>query len=163
MTRQQAPQASWLDLCQWADASDQPTCLAAAAPRRIDWMEHRIAGKHLQWDTGPSTHAWQSVDVVRGVPTHDNQWVPPKAYQPPVDPGADLEEASANACAQYAHDWEKAKLSGDAVCKWQVITRAAHHLHAGLAGKPAPLGQRRKQAKAVQREEYAPAPPRRLA
>ena len=73
-TRQQVPQAHWLDFCQWADMSDEPTCLAGKAPRRIDWLvssralQHRIAGKQLQWDSGLSTHAWQALDLTRGTP-----------------------------------------------------------------------------------------------
>ena len=74
MTRQQAPLASWLDMCQWADTFDLPTCLAGKSPRRIDWMvasralQQRLAAKQLRWDTGLSTHAWQTVDITRGSP-----------------------------------------------------------------------------------------------
>ena len=62
MTGQEAPLASWLDLCQWSDTSDRPTCLAGKDPRRLDWMivsrglQHRVTGRHLRWDTGLATH-----------------------------------------------------------------------------------------------------------
>ena len=39
---------------------------------------------------------------------------------------------------------------------WTAISRAAHHVHMGLAGLPVTHGGSRKLAKAVQREEYGP-------
>ena len=166
MTRQEAPLASWLDLCQCSDTSDRPTCLAGKNPRRIDWMivsrglQHIITGRQLRWDTGLATHAWQTIDITTGTPSQYTQWVPPEAY-PEVDvtPQA-LSEASAAACRRYAADWIRARHSKDPDLMWQVITRAAHCMHLTVAGKTVERGASRAGAKTVPRDEYGPGPHR---
>ena len=67
-----------------------------------------------------------------------------------------MDEFNRQACLLYCKDWEKAKASGDVDHMWQVIGRAAHHLHTSLAELPCPPGQSRKQARAVHRDEYGP-------
>ena len=74
----------------------------------------------------------------------------------PSDKPADLDGASGRACHVCAADWQKARASRDVDLMWQVIARAAHHLHMDLAGKTCPKGRQRARAKAVQDEEYGP-------
>ena len=111
MTRQQAPRAGWLDMCQWTDVSDLPPCLAGKTPRRIDWMvssralQQRLVAKQLRWDTGLSTHAWQAVDITRGVPSLYTQWVPPTAYPDIEVTAQELSAAAVASCNCYADDW----------------------------------------------------------
>ena len=115
MERHQVHSGIWTEICGWSDCSSEGTCLASAAPRRIDWMlasralQHRIAKAHLCWCTGLTTHVMQAVDISLGKPPQYLQWVPPEAYPEPVALPLDAEGASRRACHLYQADWRRAK------------------------------------------------------
>ena len=119
-------------------------------------LQHRIKSAHLCWSTGLTTHAMQIVDISIGKPPQYLQWVPPEAYPEPAITPIDADSASRGACHLYQADWKLAKASQDVDLMWQVISRAAHHLHMELAGVRYPYGQQRQRAKLKHRDEYGP-------
>ena len=88
------------------------------------------------------------------------QWVPPEAYPEVAINQQALQQANVDACRLYAEDWRKARDGQDSDLMWQVITRAAHGMHLGVAGKAMEKGTSRKAARKVMRDEYGPGPHR---
>ena len=121
------------------------------------WQEpqaqQRLVAKQLRWDTGLSTHAWQAVDITTGVPSLYTQWVPPEAYPEVVVSAQALAAASAAACRCYDNDWSAARRSRDPDHLWQVITRAADHMHLTVAGKAVRHGDSTKAANRGQHQQ----------
>ena len=147
MERHQVPSCIWLEARGWSDCSSEGTCLSSAQPRRIDWMiasralQHRTVMYHLDWCTGLATHALQAVDITMGTPSQYLQCPPPEAYPEPAAAAASVvDELNRQACLLYTEDWNKAKASDDVDHMWQVIGRAARHVHTRLAGLPCPPG-----------------------
>ena len=66
----------------WADLGSQPTCNAAANPRRIDLclanqaLQARLLDYTLYWASGIRTHAVQTIDLKAGKMPQVPVWKP---------------------------------------------------------------------------------------
>ena len=88
------------------------------------------------------------------------QWVPPEPYPEEELTAATLTRAATESCRLYAGNWAAAQLSRDPDLMWQVITRAAHHMHLSARGQPVKHGDSRKIGKTMRVPEYGPGPHR---